>query len=324
VNGHPISERELKRMLADPTMQRRAARRDLQRQQTSAGRAPAEVESEPERNELERIALRRLILVRLLLEEAARLELKVTDDELGKSKEAVRRGFEDPTSFAQWRKALDVEDDQSLADALRTELLVERVSALLTQNVAVRAEEVDSYYGANTAQFSVPATVNLLTIEAGDQKSADEILRELKKPGADFEAVAAKRSKDFGSARAAPAGWISINKVPAEIQAAVANLKPGQISGPVQTDGGLLIVKLVDRKPARIRELAEVRPAIERSLLRTRQGEAIRSWLATREGNAKVEILVPALRPVAASGATKTAGRAEQAALERWTTSPSR
>ena len=324
VNGQPISERELKRMLADPSMQRRAARRDLQRKQTAAGSSASQVEPEQERNELERIALRRLILVRLLLEEAARLELKVTDDEVAKSKEAVRRGFEDPSSFAQWRKALDVQDDQSLADALRTELLVERVSALLTKNVVVGPAEVVSYYEANKAQFSVPATVRLLTIGASDQKSAAEILRELQKPGADFEAVAAKRPTDLGSARAVPAGWVSTSKLPAEIQAAVANLKPGQIGGPVQTDGGLLMVKLADQRPARIRELAEVRPAIERSLLRMKQGEAIGSWLAMRESNAKVEILVPALRQVATSGATKTVSRAEQAALERWVNSPSR
>ena len=317
VNGHPISERELKRMLADPTMQRRAARRDLQRRQTAAGGSASQVEPEQERNELERTALRRLILVRLLLEEAARLELKVTDEELAKSKEAVRRGFEDPSSFAQWRKALDVEDDESLADALRTELLVERVSALLTKTVTLRAGEVESYYEANRTKFSVPVTVHLLTINAGDQKSADEILRAVKKSGADFEAVAAKQSKDFSSATAAPARWIPTDKLPKEMQAAVAKLKPGQIGGPVQSDSGLLIVKLVDRKPARVRELEEVRPAIERSLLRAKQGEAIRSWLATREASAKVEILAPTLRSVAASGAT-TVGRAEQAALERW------
>ena len=324
VNGRAISERDLKRMLADPTMQRRAARRDLQRKQAASVGLASQVEPEQERNELERIALRRLILVRLLLEEAARLELKVTDDDLAKSREAVRRGFEDPSSFAQWRKALDVEDDQSLAEVLRTELLVERVSALLTQNVALSPGEVESYYEANRTKFSVPVSVQLLTIEASDQRSADELLRDVKKSGADFAAVAAKHSKDFGSVAETSDRWISIDKVPSEIRAAVVNLKPGQIGGPVQSNGGLMIVKLVDRKPARVRELAEVRPAIERSLLRAKQGETIRSWLATKESNAKVEILVPALRSLAMSGETKTVGRAEQAALERWLASPSR
>jgi parvulin-like peptidyl-prolyl isomerase len=326
VNGQPITERELKRMMADPTMQRRAQRRDLQRRMASAASEPGRPDQrqEQERNQLERIALRRLILVKLLLEEADRLELKVTDDQLARSQEAVRSGFEDPNSFAEWRKALDVEDDRSLADALRTELLVERVSASLAKGVVLRAGDVEAYYAAHKADFMVPETVHLLIIETVDQKSAGQILQELNKQGADFGAVAKERSKGFRAAEGGDLGWVPVDRLQSEVRVAVYNMKPGQIRGPVQTEAGMLIVKLLDRRAARTKDLAEVRSVIEQSLLRTKQREAIRGWLAEREKNAKVEILVSALRPDAAGDPMSASGPAERAALERWVTSPNR
>jgi parvulin-like peptidyl-prolyl isomerase len=326
VNGHPISERELKRMLADPTMLKRAQRRGLQQRVASASEGSAQRDQlqEQSRHQLERIALRRLILVRLLLEEADRLELKVTDDDLANAHDAVRRGFEDASSFAEWRKALDVADDRSLADALRTELLVERVSAVLAKDVAVRPGEAEAYYRARKAEFTVPETVRLSIIETGDQTSTDQILQELKQPGADFAAVARQRSKGFRAEGGGDFGWVPIDRLQSQLRATVASMQPGQIGGPVRTEGGPVIVKLFDRRPARPRELAEVQGSIEQALLRARQREAMRDWLEEREKDAKVEILVSTLRPDAAGAAMSATGSTERAAVEQWLTSPKR
>ena len=54
-----------------------------------------------------------------------------------------------------------------------------------------------------------------------------------------------------------------IGTVP-EVTAAAFNLKDSELARPIQTTQGIFLIKIKDRQPSRIPELAEVRPAVER------------------------------------------------------------
>ena len=85
--------------------------------------------------------------------------------------------------------------------------------------------------------------------DADAKKKAEKILAEVKKPGADFAALAKKYSQDPGSAeQGGDLNWFGQGRmVPAFQQAAFA-LKPGQTSGLVKTDFGYHIIKVEDRR----------------------------------------------------------------------------
>src|SRR4029450_6553036 len=122
-------------------------------------------------------------------------------------------------------------------------------------------------YNANAEQYSSPEQVRashiLLKTEGKDDAAvkakAEELLKQAKS-GADFAELAKKNSEDEGSAKnGGDLDYFGKGKMVPEFDQVVFTMQPGQISDLVKTQFGYHIIKLVDKKPATTRTLAEVR-----------------------------------------------------------------
>jgi len=102
----------------------------------------------PETNELERLALQKLITRGLLLQEAARRNLTVSEQELDQAFTRFRSRFKNARKFAAWKKAREL-DDTALREDLRAQILLKRVRAALAEEVRLSEEEVQAYYEGN-------------------------------------------------------------------------------------------------------------------------------------------------------------------------------
>ena len=76
---------------------------------------------------------------------------------------------------------------------------------------------------------------------------ADHVLRELK-AGKDFEELAKKFSSCPSWKNGGDLGFFSRGQMVKEFEDAAFNLEPGQISGPVRTQFGIHIIKLLEKK----------------------------------------------------------------------------
>ena len=94
----------------------------------------------------------------------------------------------------------------------------------------------------------------------------------------------------FGAAQGGDMGWLSLKTLLPPLQEAVGTLKAGEASGPLEHDGAFLILRVEERRPARTKSLAEVRPEIEQHLLRGKQREIVMGWLAEQEKRSKIEV----------------------------------
>ena len=281
MNGEPITERELKRMVSDPSVERQALReRGMPVKARNAPPAGAK--------ELERVALKKLIYRRLLVQEAGRRGMTVTEQEIDTALGAVKRRFKDDESYAAWRKEQDL-DDASLLEMLRTEVLVARASGALVQDARPAAEQIETFYEKHKANLKTTEAVRLQVIALKDKASAEGVMKKVKK-GADFAAMAEERSKSSPAGEGAFAGWISPKALPPTLRTAVGTLKVGEIKGPLPTGSEFLIVKLVEQRPAAVKTLAEAQPEIEQHLLRAKQREVILAWLTAQEKQSKIEI----------------------------------
>jgi len=109
---------------------------------------------------------------------------------------------------------------------------------------------------------------------AAAKKTADEIAAQVKANPAKFAEIAKQRSQDPGSAP--QGGDLGSNPRGTMVKAfddAVFAMKPGEIVGPVQTEFGLHVIKLLDVTPAHTRPFEEVRAQIETDLKRQRVGQ---------------------------------------------------
>jgi len=128
-------------------------------------------------------------------------------------------------------------------DALAREL-VTKVQADAASDAKVKA-----YYDEHPADYATPqvqARHILLDKEANDQ--AVELVEKLK-AGGDFAVLAAEFSKDPGSkTRGGDLGWFKDGQMVPEFSIAAFGAEKNQIVGPVESQFGLHIIEVTDRR----------------------------------------------------------------------------
>jgi peptidyl-prolyl cis-trans isomerase D len=140
--------------------------------------------------------------------------------------------------------------------------------------VVVPASDIEREYNNNNEQYTTPEQVRashiLLKTEGKDDAAvkakAEELLKQAR-AGADFAELARKNSEDEASAKnGGDLDYFGKGRMVPEFDAAVFAMQPGQISDLVKTQYGYHIIKLVDKKPATTRPLAEVRQQLNDQL----------------------------------------------------------
>lgn len=146
---------------------------------------------------------------------------------------------------------------------------------LKTEGVEKR---ITDYFEANKAtEFSSPEEVNarhiLIKAEKGNAEAEAkakakiaEIQNRLKTE--DFAKVATETSEDTGSkSKGGELGFFGRGRMVPEFETAAFQLKPDQVSEPVQTQYGYHLIKVLAKHEAKTKTLDEVRDGIARKLL---------------------------------------------------------
>jgi peptidyl-prolyl cis-trans isomerase C len=273
VNGEAVTRVEFERMLANPLT--------LEELRLELGAR------EPRPKELEQLAMRKLIHLRLLIQEARRRQIDVSDQDLDEAVRSIRRGFEDLGSFGAWVQGQGL-DDRSLFDAVRGDMLADRARAALVERVRVSADEVQQYYDAHREDLN-QEEVRLQIIAVDDEAAAVEIGSALRS-GQDFGRIAQQRSQGARASRRGDAGWVPYASLQSPLREAVADLKPGEGRGPLKRGAEYLIVRLAARRPGPTPSLDQARPEIERRLLPSTRQRALQAWLTKNASRSKIEL----------------------------------
>ena len=144
----------------------------------------------------------------------------------------------------------------------------------LRSKVVVPVADIERSYNSNIEQYTTPEQVRashiLLKTEGKDDAAvkakAEEVLKQAES-GADFAELARKYSEDEASAKnGGDLDYFQRGRMVPEFDQAVFNMQPGDITDLVKTQYGYHIIKLVDKKVATTRTLAEVRQQISDQL----------------------------------------------------------
>ena len=158
----------------------------------------------------------------------------------------------------------------------------------------VGEDEIQRYYDDHADQFAVPEQVRFSVIKISVSPKATavkraeafdrvEAIREQARAGDEgFETLVQRHSEDQATRyQGGDAGWIAHDRPgrwEAPVVAAAFSLpSPGDLSPIIPTADALYLVKLVERKPATRRPLAEVKSAIayQLGMMSRRQAEAL-------------------------------------------------
>lgn len=273
VNGEPVSRVAFERMRASPALLR------------GTGTEVAAGETSPAA--LDQLALQRLIQSRLLLQEARKRRLLIGEAAVDEAVKLMREGFADLKQFGDWIQAQGLTEPELFA-SIRDDMLVKRVSELLTREVQVSEEEARQYYESHRALWKTAGDVHLRMIAVNERKTVDAIVQLLSR-GADFARLARSYSMGQRAAQGGDVGWVDSNSLSEPLREIVQSLKAGQSYGPLQRGDDFLIVHLQERRPLQIRAFFEVRAEVVRRALVEKQKEAITAWLATRQVQSEIE-----------------------------------
>ncbi len=133
--------------------------------------------------------------------------------------------------------------------------------------VVVPPADIEKAYNSSIEQYTTPEQVRashiLLKTEGktdADVKAKAEAILKQAKAGADFAELAKKNSEDESNAKnGGDLDYFGRGRMVPEFDQAVFAMQPGQISDLVKTQYGYHIIKMVDKKNAATRSLAEVR-----------------------------------------------------------------
>jgi peptidyl-prolyl cis-trans isomerase C len=286
IDGQPLGREELETAVKDA--------------EARAGRTvPAN-----ERDAVYRGLLDRVILYRLLASEAKVRGITVTPQEVTERIGQIKGQFPNEAEFQKELTKRHTTMAQLQEEQRRDILNAKTIEAEVAPKLTVTQQDLDAFYAQNPDQFKEDESIrasHILFAVAKDatpavkqaaRTEAEGVLKRVRS-GEDFAALAKQYSKDPGSA--AVGGDLNFfpkgQMVPAFDAAAFA-LKPGEISNLVETEFGLHIIKLTERKAGRTVPLAEVKDRLEGFLKQRKQQELVQQYLLGLKTKYRVEVLI--------------------------------
>ncbi len=151
------------------------------------------------------------------------------------------------------------------------------------------AAELQQAYDAGKANWQTPPMYRVSQIFLGVsdaanvetvRKQAAELSKKAQTAPGDFAALATQYSQDRVTAeRGGDTGLQPLQQLVPEVRSAVARLKVGTVSDPVQSAAGFHVIKLTEQQPARTATLEELRDQLTQALRAQRQEQIAQAYL---------------------------------------------
>jgi peptidyl-prolyl cis-trans isomerase SurA len=257
----------------------------------------------PPEHVLSQQVLERLIIENIQLQIGERSGIRITDEELNQAIGTIaqRNGM----SIEQFRAAL-AKDGLSYTDArdqVRREMIISRVrQRRVAERIQVTDQEVQNFLASDMGKIQlseefrlanilipVPEGASPEDIQAADRQARD--LYQQLQQGADFAQLAIARSASETALEGGEMGWRKAGQLPPPFDKMLSALSVGQVTEPMRTPGGFIMLKLLEKrggdsqvrdevnvrhiliKPSEIRSEAETKRLVERLYQRILAGE---------------------------------------------------
>ena len=180
----------------------------------------------------------------------------------------------------------------------RDQLIVEKLfQDQVFSRVAVTEDQIRRYFDEHADDFSEPEQVHALQIIVKGLDEAKKI-QQLLWQGKKFQDLARRYSLSPDAKVGGDLGFFKRGEMPPVFDDTVFKLAPNAVSEVVSTDYGFHLFKVLEKKPARKRELTEVRAAIEQKLVEQLRSERQREFVAGLRTKADVKVNQSALQMV--------------------------
>lgn len=237
---------------------------------------------------IKREALDDLIEEKVMLIQAEKLGLKVTDDDLKKRVEEIRKDYTGD-QFAQVFGGEKV-DYKIWSEELRKRLLLEKlINREVSSKIIITDDEAQAYYQSNRSRYYSEETVHVAQIVVPTREKADAVLKRIQ-AGEDFGTLAREVSTGPEAAKGGDLGVFTRGVMPEVFDRIVFSLVEGKTSKVVKSPYGFHLFKVLRKEKGRWIEFAEVKEKIKADIAKGREEQEFRKWLDALKSEAKIRI----------------------------------
>jgi peptidyl-prolyl cis-trans isomerase SurA len=247
--------------------------------------------------------LNRLIDERLASQEISRLKISVREEEVDETVARIMKenNLTQETLEAELRTQEQTITDlrQQIKEGLEQRKLVSRE----VQNKTVITDEmVEAYYQDHLHEFEKHERWRIQDIylpyypdDTPEERArlrdlAQQILERVR-AGVDFGSLAKNYSQGPGAEAGGDMGYFARGELEPVLEAAVENLKAGEVSPDIETTRGIHIIKVTEVDKAPPKALDEVRESIRNSLYKREVEFRYREWLSSLRERSYVKIV---------------------------------
>lgn len=208
------------------------------------------------RKKVEAQVLRSLVDEKLQLQEAKKQNIVATDDEINTALSKIeKQNNMQPGQLTAFLKQHGIDRSSLISQVTASIVWAKLVRRKAAETVEISDDEVDEAIKHLKEHANEPQSRIAEIFLAVDNPSQDAEVRALAekltqqmKQGARFSAIAQQFSQSATAAVGGDMGWLRPDQLPPDLAAAVAPLKPGELSPPIRSGGGYYLLLVLDRR----------------------------------------------------------------------------
>ena len=204
--------------------------------------------------------LERLILKKLQIQTAARIGIRLGDDDLNSSIKNIAKN--NNMTLTEFREVLERDgyDYALFRESIREDMIVSRLNKVqVGDKIIVSDREIDNFLATQAVQGGIQDAYRLyhILVSIPDAASPEQVQTaeaKLKKiqlllaSGGDFSEIASGYSDAQNALEGGDLGWRLQGELPGLFSAVVPNLEVGEVSDVIRGGGGFHLVKLQEKK----------------------------------------------------------------------------
>jgi peptidyl-prolyl cis-trans isomerase C len=237
----------------------------------------------------------------LMYQESLRQNVPVDEGRIGKQIADIKAKFSSQAAFDNAMNEMGISENILRKQMRKGSAVDQWAKQVFLAKTRVSETEARSYYDQHTEQFSEPERVKashiLIKIEpSADKAKREEARRKLAEirdeltGGGDFAALARKYSEGPSGPNGGELGYFERGQMVKPFEEAAFQMKPGEISGIIETRFGYHLIKVLDKTPAKKYPFEQKKKQITSQLKREKAGRAVKAHIASLRQNAKIEI----------------------------------
>ncbi len=201
------------------------------------------------------------------------------------------------------RRNLQAQPDvRALLRSAREKILTSKLLELeVDKKVKLETGEAEAHYEQHKDQYVTPLRVHAAQILVGTEAEARAALAQIR-AGADFADVARRVSTDPTASKGGDLGFFQKGQVIQEFEDKAFSMKPGDVSEPFKTKFGWHVMQLIERIEPSARDLATMKPLIERQLIAQKHARYFKEFTEKLKAGKKITIDEKALDALAPAG----------------------